>query len=62
MNKVEYKFYMDQRVTTPFGDSGIIEMLGYDDGGVKYYVKTKADSGWFKEDELTASRNWLTEG
>ena len=59
MNKVEYKFYMDQCVTTPFGDNGIIEMLGYNDGGIKYYVKTKADSSWFKEAELTSSRTGL---
>lgn len=59
MNKVEYKFYMDQRVTTPFGDDGIIEMLGCDDGGVKYYIRTKVDSGWFKESELALSRKGL---
>ncbi len=50
---INFKFEMDQKVKTPFED-GIIEMLGYDDGGVKYYVTTKSNGAWYKEKELNA--------
>lgn len=53
MKTVEYKFDMDQKVRTPFGDEGIITMLAYDEGGNKYYVQTASTSGWFKEGQLT---------
>lgn len=33
MKKLEFKFDIDQEVKTPFGDDGIVTMLGYDDGG-----------------------------
>ena len=54
MEKVEFKFTIDQRVTTPFDDEGIIVMLGFDDGGKCYFVKSAKDSKWFKEKELTS--------
>lgn len=54
MPTIDYKFELDQRVVTPFGDSGIVTSLGFDDGGNTYYVKTRAaESNWFKEKELT---------
>jgi hypothetical protein len=49
---IEFKYSVDDRVTTPFGDAGIIEMLGFDEGGKKYYVRTKLDGSWFKEADL----------
>lgn len=52
--KVEYAFGIDQEVKTPFGDDGIVVMLGYDDGGKCYHVKTSKDGQWYKEKELTA--------
>ena len=55
MFTVDYKFTMDQKVTTPFDETGIISMLGFDEAGNQYYVKTKADSKWFKEKELDAA-------
>ena len=52
--KVEFKFSLDQKVTTPFGESGLISMLAVDDGGNTYYVKTKNGADWFKESQLSA--------
>lgn len=62
MTDVTYRFKMDQRVVTPFGDSGIITMLGYDDGGVQYYVTTKVKGGWFKECDLTEAGKGVLNG
>ena len=62
MNKIEYKFNIDDKVITTFGGDGIITMLGYDNGGNQYYVKTAIGSDWHKEAELKLSKNWLTEG
>lgn len=53
MKTVEYKFDMDDAVSTPFGEAGIVTMLGYDEGGNKYYVQTANSAGWFKEGQLT---------
>ena len=50
---VHFKFNMDQRVITPFGEEGIVSMLGVDNGGNQYWVKAKSNSQWFKENELT---------
>lgn len=50
---VNFAFGIDQPVKTPFGD-GIISMLCVDDGGKCYYVRTAANSQWFKEAELIA--------
>ena len=52
MYEVSYKFSVDDRVITPFGDTGIVTMLGFNDGGNQYHVKTKLDSQWYKEKEL----------
>lgn len=51
--QVEFKFNLDQRVITPFGEEGIVTMLGVDDGGNKYYVQTKSEAQWHKEKEVT---------
>lgn len=55
MERVTFKFDLDQAVKTPFGDDGIVTMLGRDDGGNCYYVKTAKFSQWYKEKELTAA-------
>ncbi len=49
---IAFEFDMDGKVTTPFGDPGIISMLGYDDGGICYYVRTQTGGNWFKEKDL----------
>lgn len=54
MKTVKYAFDIDQEVKTPFGDTGIITMLGHDDGGNKYAVKTATDTQWYKEKQLVA--------
>ncbi len=53
MKTIEFKYELDEKVITPFGDLGIIGMLGFDDGGPQYYVKTSVASNWFKESQLT---------
>ena len=40
---------MDEAVVTPFGEKGIVTMLGYDGDGPKYYVQTANSNAWFKE-------------
>lgn len=50
--KLEFKFELNQSVTTIFDEKGIVTMLGFDEGGNQYYVKTKSYSQWFKENEL----------
>ena len=50
--KVVFKHGLDQSVTTIFGEKGIITMLGFDEGGIQYFVKTKSNSQWFKEQEV----------
>jgi hypothetical protein len=54
MKIINYKFDLDDRVTTPFGEDAIITMLGFDEGGAKYYVQSKDSNAWFKENQLTA--------
>ena len=53
MNRiVEFKYDLDDMIITPFDEKGIIEMIGRDEGGNKYYVKTKQMSAWYKEKDL----------
>lgn len=47
-----FKFTLDQNVTTPFGEPGIVSTLAVDGGGIMYFVKTKAGGDWFKESQL----------
>lgn len=49
---VTFKFTLDQNVTTPFGEAGLITVLGYDENGNTYYVKTAGGGNWFKESQL----------
>lgn len=50
--QIEFKFNIDDRVITPFKAKGIVSMLGVDDGGKVYFVKTEKESDWFKEKDL----------
>lgn len=52
MKTVNFKYDVDQKVFTPFDEKGIITMLGYDEAGQQYYVKTANNNSWFKEDAL----------
>lgn len=52
--KVEFKYEIDQKVKTFFGDVGIIELAAIDDKNlIKYYVQRSNDSQWFKESQLS---------
>lgn len=53
MKTVNFQFELGDKVTTPFGDPGLVSMLGVNDGGNCYYIKTQAGGNWFKERELT---------
>lgn len=50
---ITFKYTLEQKVTTPFGEAGLIDMLGYDQNGVTYYVKTAGGGNWFKEAQLS---------
>lgn len=52
MKTVIFLFDIDQKVKTPFGDDGIVSMLGIEDGGNIYYVKTAKYAQWYKEKQL----------
>lgn len=52
---VSFNFILDQMVITPLDEEpGIITMLGFDESGKTYYVRTKFNDGWFKEESLEA--------
>lgn len=50
-----FKFVIDQKVKTPFGDVGLVSTAAVDDSGVVYFVKTAAGGNWFKESQLEAA-------
>lgn len=52
--QISFEFELNQKVTTPFEEIGIIATLAVDDGGIIYYVKTAAGGNWFKQDQLAA--------
>ena len=52
---VGYQFKLDQKVVTPLGDEGVVEMLGYDHSGVQYYIRTKVQGAWYRFDQLKAT-------
>jgi len=53
MKTVEYKFDIDEKVKCIVtGETGVICMLGLDDGGVQYFVKAKNASNWWKEKQI----------
>jgi hypothetical protein len=52
---VNFKFDQNQKVKTVLGDEGIIDMLGYANGNVRYYVLMKEGRGaWIDENQLEA--------
>ena len=53
MKKVKFKFDVDEAIRTNFEVDGIIEMCAFDSEGITYYVKTKNNSGWYKEKFLS---------
>ena len=54
---IVFVFDLDETVTTMFGEEGIIDCLGFDDGGKKYYVRTKLSGSWFKESQIKKKGN-----
>lgn len=54
MKTVEFKFDLDQKVNTEFGE-GRVTMLGVDDNGVVYFVQRAAGGSWVKEKFLSAA-------
>ena len=55
MAAVNFKFKLDEFVEIQCLDvraTGIIEMLGIDDSGQIYYVKTAEGGNWWKECQL----------
>lgn len=53
---LQFAFNLSQKVNTPFGEIGMVRMLGYDEAGLQYFIRTKTGEGsWFKESELTAA-------
>ena len=46
---VEFKFDIDDEVVTKFGDEGVVTMLGFDEAGIQYCVKTNKGNEWYKE-------------
>jgi len=54
--KVDFKFELDQKVKTPLGDTGIVNMVAVDTGNVKVcYIQTATNSQWYKETLLEAA-------
>jgi hypothetical protein len=47
-----FKYDLEQKITTPFGEAGIVKMCAVDEVGIQYYVKTAGGGNWFKEAEL----------
>jgi hypothetical protein len=54
--EVNFKFNIDDIVTTPLGSTGIIDALMIDNGKIKQcYVKFESGQGcYYREDQLTA--------
>lgn len=53
MTAVEFEFMPGDRVETPFGDFGIVTMCAIEDSfATLYYVKRRADSDWFRANQL----------
>lgn len=49
---ITFKYAVDAKVTTPFGEPAIVQMCAVDELGIQYYVKTAGGGNWFKEAEL----------
>lgn len=52
MRSIDFVYDLYDRVVTPFGDKGIVDMLGVNEGGIQYYVKTAKNDNWFREEEI----------
>jgi hypothetical protein len=52
--EVKFKYALEQKVTTEFGEIGIVKMVAVDETGQLCYVKTAGGGNWFKEAELSA--------
>ncbi len=53
---LHFTFSLGQKVKTPFGETGIVKMFGYDEVGIQYFVRTKTGDGtWYKESELSTA-------
>jgi hypothetical protein len=50
--KLEFKFTLDEKVTTNFDKKGIIVGLFYDESGKQYLVRTEKGDSWHKEKHL----------
>ena len=52
---VEFIFDINAKVTTPFGDKGIVDTCAADRGGNRYFVLIAGgEQTWFYEDQLTS--------
>ena len=56
MTEVKFEFDIDQRVRTPLGEVGIVEMLALCDTKVKkIFVNLRGgDGSWYREDQIEA--------
>ena len=59
--EVTFKFCNHERVLTPFGDEGVVDMCAVDRRGNRYLVTLKKGEGgmvdwWFDEDLLTRAK------
>lgn len=55
---VEFKFDLDETVVVKLtGEKGIVDFLGFDDGGAKYHVQTGKDGAYWKEAQLTKAED-----
>jgi len=52
--QIDFLFSVGQKVTTPFGEVGIVRMAAVDSEGKQYNVLTKNGQPWFLEKELSA--------
>ena len=53
MKVVEFEIDLDETVKVlPTKEQGVVSMLGFDDGGVQYYVKAKDSSNWWKAKQV----------
>lgn len=60
--EITFKFSTHERVLTPFGDEGIVEMCAVDRRGNRYLVLMKKDDGglldwWFDEGLLSEAKD-----
>ncbi len=50
---VEFKFDLDEVVTVKLtGEKGIVDFLGFDEGGAQYHVKNGKGAAYWKETQI----------